>query len=163
MKLLGKLMSLLFIVLIGSSMVANAEEGIPLTDSGPIAVPRRHTYTADEVKAAIVDGIEHYKWRVESEKPGTVRIKLDERRDGIVLVMDVIYDATSYSLKYVSSEGLGYKSAAEKTGSPFAGNPNSNTVSRDYEIAGPSIDSRYARWTKNLRKGINRELKLTRR
>jgi hypothetical protein len=162
MKLTGKMKSLLFIALTGLNMTAHAEDEVPFKEGESIAVPRRHTYTAGQVKEAIIEAAEHYKWRVESETPGTVRIKLDERSDGVVLVVDVAYDATSYSFKYVSSEGLKYKSAAEKTGSPYAKNPNSNTVSKDYEISGPSIDSRYVRWTKNLKKAINRELKLTR-
>lgn len=164
MRLAGKLRDwLLFAFLMSLTIAVYAEVGVPLIEPGPIAFPNDRTYTPNQVKEAIIDGVARYKWHVENEAPGAIRIKLESPREGIVLVMDVLYDATSYSLKYVSSQGLGYQSADEKTGAAIAKNPNSNTVSRNDEISGTTIDSRYVRWMRKLQKGINRELKLSRR
>jgi hypothetical protein len=99
---------------------------------GPVSVPENRAYTTDQVRAAIIYGAAGNHWIIDSETPGTIRIKLDGRKDLIVLVMDVIYDAHSYSIKYVSSD-----------------------LTPKNKI---TFNSSYPRWTRGLMTAINREL-----
>lgn len=132
MKLASNLMTLLFALLMGTTMLANAHNA-ELIEPGPISIPSSKPLSIQEVKKAIMHGAERHSWKVESESPGVIRIKLDGRKDRAVLVMDVVYDTKSYSIKYVSSEGLRYN--------------------------GTTIHSSYTRWMTNLTNSINTELR----
>jgi hypothetical protein len=99
---------------------------------GPVPVPENKPYTTDQVRKAIIYGAAANHWIIDSETSGTIRIKLDGRKDLIVLVMDVFYDDHSYSVKYVSSD-LNAKNRA-------------------------MFNSSYPRWMRGLMTAINREL-----
>ncbi|HEY8099579.1 MAG TPA: hypothetical protein VIF82_02405 [Burkholderiaceae bacterium] len=156
MRLIKTLTVLMFTVFMSMHIEANAANDVVLVEPGPISLPSTKSYSMDEIKKAIIAGALRHQWRVESEAPGTVRIVLDGRRDRAVLVMDVVYDDKSYSVKYVRSEGLRY---VKGDAAAFVHNPNSNTVSR---VNGgqqtTTIHSSYARWMKALTESINTEL-----
>jgi hypothetical protein len=132
MKFTSNLMTLMFAVLMGTTTLANAHN-VELTEPGPISIPSSKPLSTKEIRKAILHGVERHNWKVESDSPGVIRIKLDGRRDRAVLVMDVVYDTKSYSIKYVSSEGLRYN--------------------------GKTIHSSYSRWITNLTSSIDTELR----
>jgi len=133
MKLVRNLMMLMFTVLLGAHMTAHAAKTVSLFEPGPISISSSKELTIKDIRKAIISGAMRHQWQVESETPNTVRIKLDGRKDQAVLVMDIIYDTKSYSIKYVSSEGLRYD--------------------------GSSIHSSYSRWMQNLTNAINTEFR----
>ncbi len=128
------LMFCLFAVLMSIHITASASRVSNTMDLeiGPIPVPDTGPYTAEQVRKAIIYGAMGNHWTVESETSGLIKIKQDGRNDQIVLVMDVLYDANGYSLKYVSRD-----------------------VPQKYQHKFGSI---YSRWTKGLIARINREL-----
>lgn len=121
------------VVMMCSAVFANARN-IELFEPGPVAVPAGKAFTLKDVRKAVLSGAMFHHWQMESETPGKIRIKLDGRRDRAVLVMEVVYDTKSYSIKYVSSENLKYD--------------------------GHSIHPSYARWMKNLTDAIDMQLKI---
>jgi hypothetical protein len=157
MKFVKNLLPAMFIMLMmGMHSTAHAARSVVLEEPGPISVPTDYSYSMDEVKKAIIGGATKHQWRIDSEKPGIVRIILDGRRDHAVLVMDVVYDQKSYSIKYVRSEALDYQKGIP---AGVTANPNSNTVSvntSDHQKT--TIHSSYARWMKLLVQAINTEL-----
>ncbi len=156
MALTRNLMIVLFGLLMGVHVAANAVNDVVLTEPGPIAVPTGKSYSIEEVRKAVISGALRHQWRVESETPGTVRIILDGRNDGAVLVMDIIYDSQNYSIKYVRSERLRY-GMGSSTGRAY--NPNMNTGARyATQSQTPMIHSSYSRWMKSLVDAINTEL-----
>jgi hypothetical protein len=136
MKLVSVLMSLMFALLMGAHSTAMAARAVAVTDLGPISTNTVKPHTAADVRKAIIAGAATHQWTVQSETPGTIELKLRARRDSVELVLDVNYDANSYSIKYVSSEGLKY-------------NKERNT-----------IHAVYARWLNNLTAAINTQLTL---
>ncbi len=156
MKAIRNLTVVMFTALMSMHFAVNAANDVVLVEPGPISVPSSKTYSLEEVRKAILGGALRHQWRADSETPGTVRIILDGRKDGAVLVMDVVYDEKSYSVKYVRSEGLRY---VKGNASAVVANPNSNTVS---SLNGgqktTTIHSSYARWMKVLTESINTEL-----
>lgn len=157
MKLARNLMALMFTVLMGVHMTANAQlDAVPLIEPGPITVPGGAPYTMNEVRKAVLSAAMRHEWRVETDKFGMARIILDGRTDRAVLVMDIVYDEKAYSIKYVSSEGLRYEKGT-KTDLPQVDASKGNYATRDYSY-GPTIHPSYARWMKNLTNAINTEL-----
>jgi len=133
-------------LLINSCIAVNAAESVDLTavEIGPISVPDGKAYTLEQVRKGVIFGAMQHKWQVESEMSGIVRIKIDGRKDGIVLVMDVLYDANKYSIKYVKSERLAQSRATIR-----------GEVVRQHKS---EFGTTYSRWMRNLTGAINREL-----
>ena len=125
---------------------------VVLVEPGPIPVPGSKPYSMEEVRKAVIGGAMRHNWHVESESPGTVRIKL--QAPDYQLVMDVVYDVKNYSIKYVSSQGLRYSHA-----DALVKSPTSNTYSRGAGGAA-TIHPSYARWMKFLTDAINVELNI---
>jgi hypothetical protein len=156
MKFVNSMTALLFTVLIGTHVAANAANSVPLVEPGPISIPADKVFTLEEIKKAVTAGAIRHQWRVESQTPGSVRIILDGRNDKAVLVMDVVFDEKKYNIKYVRSENLNY---VKGNGSTVQLNPNSNTVSRFAgEVTQTTIHSSYSRWMKILTREIDTEL-----
>jgi len=158
MKQSRKMMIWVFAVLFGMQ-IANAANDVVLVEPGPIAYPAQYSYTPAEIQKAITTGALRHQWRIESQKPGTIRLILDGRNDKAVLVVDVVYDDKSYSIKYVRSEGLRYIQGSSAPAT--VANPNSNTVSRfSYEQRDSTIHSSYKRWMKILTGSIDEQLRI---
>jgi hypothetical protein len=156
MKLIRNLTVLMFAVLMGAHIGANAANDVALVEPGPISMPSANSYSMEDVRKAVIAGALRHQWRVESDTPGTVRLILDGRKDRAVLVVDVVYNEKNYSIKYVRSEGLRY---TKGDGAVLVANPTSNTVSRvGSGQAITTIHSSYARWMKVLTESINTEL-----
>lgn len=156
MKPIRNLTILMFAVLMSMHLAAFAARSVELEEPGPISVPAGHSYTLEEVRAAIVAGAKRHHWQVESQAPGVVRLILDQHRGRVVLVMDAVYDEKNYSLKYVRSEGMYYMKGIPTT---TVSNPNSNTISTNTsDHLKTTIHSSYLRWTRGLTSAINTEL-----
>ncbi|MGZ3235980.1 MAG: hypothetical protein ACXU8A_01235 [Burkholderiaceae bacterium] len=97
-----------------------ADSIVVLSEPGPISVPADKTYTMNEVRKSIISGAMQHEWRIDSDTPGNVRVILDGRKDHVVLVMDVVYNVKSYSIKYVRSDGLKYDQGNGLSTSPQA-------------------------------------------
>jgi hypothetical protein len=66
--------------------------------------------TADQVRKAIVvaGSKSGYPWTVVGESPGVLKMSTTVRGKHVVVV-EVSYTPTSYGIKYVSSENMGYQ------------------------------------------------------
>ncbi len=154
MKLINSLMILLFAIIMGSQIEAHAQATeVRVTEPGPISVPKGKPYTVDEVRKAILSSAMRREWAIDGEAPGSIRIKL-ERRD-FWIVMNIIYDTESYSIKYVNSEGLRYEKGTGIANACPVGLPScTGPAYQQYATIHPS----YARWMKGLVDSINSEL-----
>lgn len=133
----NRLAVVVYALFIVGSPVAMAAHPVYITDQEGVAIPAINngkSLTVADVKAAILAGASDLGWVVMQESPGSVRLKLDRGKYSIVV--DIPFDAKTYGLKYVSSEGLRYKE-------------NRN---------GRSIHSTYQRLTTNLMQAIDGKL-----
>jgi hypothetical protein len=139
-----RLMIYVLVLSFGMHFTANANEPDTFSELeiGPIAMPAGKPYTIVQIKKAIIYATRRHNWVIESETPGSTRIKIDGRKDGIVLVMDIFYDENKYSLKYVD----GVLPVKERK----------IAVGTTYRNVKPN--SPYSRWVKNLTDAINVEL-----
>ena len=109
-----------------SVTVQDQTNAVPTVGSAP---------SAGDVKKAILRAAVERGWQPISDTGGRVRLQLDEKKKGAYrLVIDVVYDAKNYTIKYVSSDGLKY-------------NEKDST-----------IHSSYQRWTNLLIQTINRDI-----
>jgi hypothetical protein len=160
MKLVRILMMVLAATLISMHPSVNAQQNdVVLVEPGPISYPGNQPYTLNEVRKAILTAAMRHEWRVESDSPGTIRIILDGRTDRAVLIMDVVYDEKSYSIKYVSSENLRYSKGKKATISNSGKTAGSYVAQSDAPIP-TTIHPSYARWMKNLTNAIDVELRI---
>jgi hypothetical protein len=160
MKLVKHMMSLILGVVLCAHIAVHAQSDARLVEPGPIAIPENSKpYTLDEIRKAILTSALRNQWRIESETPGTIQIVLDGRNDHAVLVMDVIYDVKSYSIKYVRSEKLRY---VKGTGVANACPSGQLSCSVNAQQEFTTIHSSYARWMKNLTESISSEFKILR-
>lgn len=116
------------------SPLAHAAKSVPVEDSQN-TVPNfgSKPVTAADVKKAIIKAALQRGWQPISDAGGKIRLQLDEKRKGEYrLVVDVVYDAKNYTIKYVSSDGLKYD--------------------------GSTIHSSYSRWINLLVQTINKEI-----
>ncbi|HEY8099578.1 MAG TPA: hypothetical protein VIF82_02400 [Burkholderiaceae bacterium] len=137
MKRIIGLMLCVFTTLMGTHITASAARSQSNNQQlemeiGPAPVPGNKPYTVDQVRKAIIYAAMGNHWAIESETSGEIRIKLDGRNDHIVLVMDILYDANSYSIKYVSSD-----------------------VPQKQKL---NFNAAYSRWMRGLKAAIDREL-----
>jgi hypothetical protein len=156
MKLLRNLTFFMFSSLMALPMLASAEDVVAFTEPNAVMFSRKYRYSEEEVKKAIVSAAELNSWRVVSETPGFIQLKMQESTGGAELVIEVHYNSRKYKFKYVSSEGLQY----QKASSPVVAvnNADSNIVSKNYE-SGATISRKYNDWLKQLTRSIKRELK----
>lgn len=61
--------------------------------------------TLDQVRRAILTGSQPYGWKLVADEPGSLKLSYT-KSDGPSAVVRVDYDATSYQIKYFSSELL---------------------------------------------------------
>jgi len=111
-----------------------AASQLPLVDPAPITVPANLSQ-ADTVKA-IKQGLDYRKWIVGLEQPGLVRATVSAS-GGVQATVDVSYDAQKIQIKYVSSQNLDEKDAADGQ---------------------RTIASRYINWSRNLVLSITQAL-----
>ncbi|MGZ3239923.1 MAG: hypothetical protein ACXU7Z_05825 [Burkholderiaceae bacterium] len=180
MKLVKGLITMMFVAAIGFSTTANAQQDT-LIQPGPIAFPiGSKPFTDEVVKKAIISGAMRYHWHVDETAkgtPGNIRLKLDSRRDGAVVIVDVVFDMKSYSIKYVSSENMGYDKGFDPAKTTDAVTRDAppvliNAYSDEYKKSSqnmpnwsvqkrdPSISPNYTRWIRSLVNAINIELKI---
>lgn len=127
---------LAFAFLMALSPLAEAARSVPVDDSVN-AVPNYGSKppTAADVRKAIIKSALQRGWQPINDTGGKVRLQLDEKKRGAYrLVVDVVYTAKNYTIKYVSSDGLRY-----------------NEEQR-------TIHSSYSRWLNMLVKTVNREI-----
>ena len=112
---------------------AHARSAVPLIEPPHIelAVGGDNADT-DAVKNAIVAGGAQVQWAVVSSEPGKLRLRYIKNGKHEVIV-DALYDATGYQLKYVSSSNMKY-------------DPDS--------LDGPVIHPYYNKWIEQLMHSI---------
>jgi hypothetical protein len=99
--------------------------------NAPVATAKGKA-TADEVRQAIIRAGVALGWQMQEVRPGLIQGTLALRTH--LAVVDVSYDANSYSIKYKDSKDLNYD--------------------------GTSIHNNYNGWIQNLEKGIRAQLSL---
>lgn len=126
----------IFALLAVLSAGAEAARSVPVEDqTNAILNIGSKPLGAPEIKRAILRAAVSRGWQPINDAAGKVRLQLDEKKKGAYrLVIDIVYNAKNYTIKYVSSDGLKY-SESDRT-----------------------IHSSYARWTNLLIQSINREL-----
>lgn len=107
---------------------AQAREA-PMVETGRVVLTTASGQ--DAVRAAIVAGGAAHGWVVTQEEPGKLTLKYN-KQGKLEVVLDVLFDAKGYEIKYVDSKGLNYAKTAE----------------------GTTIHPTYNRWVANLVKAI---------
>jgi hypothetical protein len=138
MKMIKNLLVMVVFASFAVAPVAMAARDAVLAEPSNIALPAGKTYTTAELRKAIISGGARHSWQLAGDIPGKIRLQLDSKKGDYQLVVDVIYDAKNYSVKYVTSQGLRYR---EESGARM-------------------IHSSFGRWMKNLTDAINTELNL---
>lgn len=64
--------------------------------------------TQQQVEQAILTGLQQRRWNVVERQPGSITASIVQRRT-LRAVIDIRYDARSYSISHRSSEGLDYR------------------------------------------------------
>jgi len=70
--------------------------------------------TQAQTRAAILAAALKYGWAVVDDAPEKIQLKLDHRRRKMMLTLDVPYTAGTFSIRYVSSEGMQYAESRKK-------------------------------------------------
>jgi hypothetical protein len=109
-------------------LTAQARE-VPLVEMGRVVLTTASGQ--DAVRAAIVAGGASHGWVVTQEEPGKLTLKYN-KQGKLEVVLDVLFDAKGYEIKYVDSKNLNYAKTAE----------------------GTMIHPTYNRWVANLVKAI---------
>ncbi len=109
-------------------MAAQAREA-PMVETGRVVLTAANGQ--DAVRSAIAAGGASHGWVITQEEPGKLTLKYS-KRDNLEVVLDVLFDAKGYEIKYVDSKGMNY---AKKT-------------------EGTTIHHNYNRWVANLVKAI---------
>lgn len=136
MKITKSLYAVAFVALTLLSVSAHAARAVPVTDQTN-AVPNvgSKPLSITDVKKAVMKAALSRGWQITNDSPGKLRLRLDDNRKAAYhVVIDVLYTTQSYTLKYVSSDGLRYDEGAK------------------------TIHSSYSRWMNMLTKSINKEL-----
>jgi hypothetical protein len=107
----------------------------------PLVEPARVELVTDSAKAneesvknAIIAGGAEFEWVVVSSEPGKLRLKYNKQNKHEVMV-DAVYDATGYQIKYVDSMNMQYQKTEN----------------------GMVIHPFYSRWIDNMMKAIERK------
>lgn len=89
-----------------------ARSAVPLVEPARVALIAGGAKASDEaVKNAIIAGGAERGWTVVSSEPGKLRLKFN-KHDKHEVVVDALYDATGYQLKYVDSKNMKYENGA---------------------------------------------------
>ena len=126
MKVMTAALALALVAWLG---VAQAGRQAPLVDPEPVLVPTAQS--AESVRAAIIAGGQQLGWMVAQDAPGKLTLRYNKQGKHEA-VIDAVYDAKGYQLKYVGSTNLNY---AENAGAR-------------------EIHPNYNRWIANLIKHI---------
>ena len=116
------------LVLALSAVAAQAREA-PLMEPGRVVLTA--TSGQEAVRAAIIAGSATHGWVVAQEEPGKLTLKYNKQGKHEVVV-DALFDAKGYELKYVDSKNMNYAKKDE----------------------GTVIHPNYNRWIANLVKAI---------
>ena len=108
MKIVHSLLMLLAAFLIAAPSVHAAKASVPLQnyEDLPVTGADGKPLTADQVKQAILMGAARSRWAASVQPGNVVRLTLTPRTH--VAVVDVVYSAKGYSIRYSSSTNLGY-------------------------------------------------------
>ncbi|MGH6649224.1 hypothetical protein [Aquabacterium sp.] len=101
--------SMIFLTMIMAFNVAMARQNnAPIYNPGPVALQRMdgQPSTIEQVRKAILTGTQPYGWKVLSDEPGVIKLEYRRPKSYVGAVVRVTYDAQSYQVHYVSSEGL---------------------------------------------------------
>lgn len=83
-----------------------ARQGVPVVDFVDVPSPLANS-TPDQVRRAIITAAVSERWDVEATPEGGLTLTLLDKAEHTVVVR-VTWSATSYSLRYLSSDGLNY-------------------------------------------------------
>jgi len=100
-------------------------------EDGKVALVR--TIPATATRTAIVNGAQKRGWLVKKEVPGCITLELSIRAGKHIVTVNVPYDESSFSIKYVDS------------------------VNMDYNPATGEIRQKYIQWVRNLKQEISLE------
>lgn len=137
-----------------------ATMGTAWARSAPLVEPERvllpsaegQSRGAQAVRAAIVAGSESLGWTVVSDEPGKLRLKYNKQGKHEA-VIDAVYDADGYQLRYVDSVNLNYRPTGEAPRFGAARGYADPAPASPAET-GPQIHPNYNRWIANLIKTI---------
>jgi hypothetical protein len=132
MSVVRSLFFLLAALLTASSALA-ARGSVPLQDYEDVLAESSDgkPLTAEQVRKAIVAGASRSRWAASEKSGDTVRLTYSVRDHAAVV--DVVYSAKSYSIRYADSSNLNYSQEGGK----------------------PVIHPNYNRWVNQLRQAIN--------
>jgi hypothetical protein len=122
MKIAHSLLMLLAAFLLAAPGVHAAKGSVPIQnyENLPATSVDGKPLTADQVKQAILAGASRGRW-IASVQPGNV-VRLTYSPRSHVAVVEVVYTAKGYSIRYSNSTNLGY---AQEGGTPVI-HPNYN-------------------------------------
>jgi hypothetical protein len=98
-----------FLALAMAFNVAMARQNnVPLYNPERVTLKRMdgQPSTAEQVRKAILMGAQPYGWKVLSDEPGGLKLQYVRPKGAVSAVVRVEYDAQSYKIHYVTSEGL---------------------------------------------------------
>lgn len=99
----------LVVALLGAALPAHARHAVMSEpERVTLGVSEGKKPDAKRVQAAVRESARQSGWTVRDDAPGKMTLRHTKGRHEAVV--DVVYDATSYQIKYVSSLDLGYRS-----------------------------------------------------
>lgn len=139
MKSAKSLAVVMFTVLMGVMTSAHAARLVPVAgyDNNSVPTVGDKPVKLEDIKKGIMRAAVQRGYQVKGDAGNKVRLLLD-KPGKYQLTIDVIYSMKSYSIKYVSSEGLDYREDGGQ-----------GMIHRNYD-----------RWMKFLVQSINKELSL---
>src|SRR5262245_28677485 len=102
--------TMVFVLLTTMTFAVHAAKSVSTQDQSSM-VPNigSKPVTVADVKKAILGAAIDRGWQPMEDTGGKVRLQLDDKRKSEYrLIVDVVYDAKNYTIKYVSSTGLKY-------------------------------------------------------
>ncbi|MBK1612140.1 hypothetical protein CKO44_01480 [Rubrivivax gelatinosus] len=98
-------------LILTAAMGAATARSVPLVEPERVLLPTtsqtQAPRSADSVRATIINGAQSLGWVVVKDEPGKLQLKYNKQNKHEV-VIDAIYDAEGYQLKYVSSINMNY-------------------------------------------------------
>jgi hypothetical protein len=102
---------LLFVLLFAAPLMAHAvRPPVPLVsyENIPVIARSGQTLTAAQVKEAIIQAAASNKWTANSAVPNVIVATLSVANGKHVVVVEITYDSTIYSIRYKDSINMGY-------------------------------------------------------
>lgn len=134
------IVSMALIILAFGAGPAHARGSVPIVnlEGNAIVTPDGREFTLEEVARRIRDAAaaQQYSWAVTSSEPGKLQLSTLVRGKHTVVV-DVTFDATTYSIKYSSSINMNYESKKGR------------------ELIHPF----YNKWVQQLKQGIDMQMR----